>query len=191
MIGNIETAIVERLKKAELGYKMQVSTFKANSDEDIEIVLKNSRASALVVFESENKTDDSGCRGARTEVVFGVLLFARNVRNERSSRIGDNGAVGIYQMIEDVKALLHDNDLGLEIAPLKHLRSSPLGTSNIKGFNQSAWLVEFTTAYSFLPFDSRKNQTLSDFLKLHAAWDLPEIDTTTTTNIRGATNDHV
>lgn len=190
MIGDIETAIVERLKTAELGYKMQVAPFKANSDEDIEIVLKNSRASALVVFESENKTDDDYGM-ARTEVTFGILLFARNVRNERASRLGGNGAVGVYQMIEDVKALLHDNDLGLGIAPLKHLRSSPLGTSNVKGFNQSAWLVEFSTAYSFLPFDSQKHQTLSDFLKLHAAWDLPEIDTTTTTNIRGATNDHV
>ena len=94
MIGAIETAIVDRLKGAELGYKMLVSTFKANDDEDIAVVLKNSRNAALVVFAGESLTEDDGGYGAITAVTFAVLLFARNVRNERASRSGDGVAVG-------------------------------------------------------------------------------------------------
>lgn len=191
MIGTIETAIVDRLKGAELGYKMLVSTFKANDDEDIAVVLKNSRNAALVVFAGESLTEDDGGYGAITAVTFAVLLFARNVRNERASRSGDGGAVGAYQMIEDVKALLHGNDLGLDIVPLKHLRTSPLTTENVKGFNHSAWLVEFSTAYSFKPYSADGDGNLAEFIRLHTAWDLPEPEGTTTDLIlrEGVTND--
>lgn len=188
MIGAIENAIINRIERTDLGYRLKsVESYKAQFDDDIEEFLKGAAPAVWIAFTGENQTEDLNKRTECT-ASFSVLILTRNVRNERASRHGKGGEVGAYQIVQDIKRLLHKSDLGLPIRPMKHRRTVPLLGTNINTFYTTVFALEFEVVYEFAPVPVDP-EGLTDFLTLQTTWDVPELKSETTITFERGNND--
>ena len=70
----------------------------------------------LVVYDSSNY--GKLAKGVFDERMrFRVLVASRNLRGEKATRRGDVAMVGTYQMLRDVRGLLANQSLGLDVGP--------------------------------------------------------------------------
>lgn len=127
MIGKIENAVIQKIESADLGYRLKlVESYKAQFDDDLIKLVKTSAPAVWVAFTGEDNTQNTA-KGMECTASFSIIVLTSNVRNERSARFGDkHGEVGTYQILQDVKALLHGSDVGLNIAPFEHKRTVAL-----------------------------------------------------------------
>lgn len=185
MIGKIENAVIQKIKSADLGYHLKlVESYKAQFDDDLVKLVKTSAPAVWVAFTGEDNTQNTA-KGMECTASFSIIILTRNVRNERSARFGDKqGEVGTYQILQDIKALLHGSDVGLNIVPFEHKRTVPLLNTAVSGFFASVFALEFETSYVMAAAD-KTGGDLAEFLRLHADWELPEFNSETLTNIRG------
>lgn len=130
MIAAIEDAMIARIKAAYstapgFGYALkEIVSYGGELDEDLAQVVRRFPA-VWVTFAGCGKSKPVGTSGKKwkTPVTFAVMVGARNVRDERSTRQGMSVAgevreVGVYQLVRDVSLLLLNHDLGLAISPL-------------------------------------------------------------------------
>lgn len=178
MIGNIEQKIIDVISAAQFGYAFKkVESYKANFDDELATLVKNSAPAVWVAFTGDSKTllNDKPARKA----TFSVIVLTRNVRNERTSRFGKVGEVGAYQIVQDITALLDGSDLGLDIKPLEYLSTTPLLNTKVSSFNSAVFEISFETVF---PIITPENPVrLDDFIQLETTWEAPEI--TSQTNI--------
>jgi len=55
------------------------------------------------------------------DTVFSLIAVARNVRADESARHGRDGVVGVYEILDDIRQYMTNNDLGLEMTRLRPL----------------------------------------------------------------------
>lgn len=148
MISVIEEAIKLRIAQAELPYKPTVATYGGEFDEGLEAVVRSFPA-IWVVFAGEGpgKPLAASRRVWRFQATYAVIVAARNLRSEAATRKGDARKVGTYTMIQDVRRLLLNQDMGLDIEELAPGRTRTLVNARLKSNSVSAYSMEWHTAY--------------------------------------------
>lgn len=172
MIGAIEQAMIDALQAASdsnaLGYTLFPTTYAGsllNSAGQAEASIRF--PAAIVIF-----------AGARTEQIapgtwlangtFECHCAVQNRRNERATRHGHGGAVGSYQVAEDVIGALAARTFSLAIEPL----SVAAIESTYQGQDVSIYRVDFTTRWEIeAPEEAGGNA--ADLARVWVDWDLP------------------
>lgn len=124
MIGELEDAIVDRIKAAQASclwpYKLlTVETYGGQIDENTQSTFRF--PAAFVAFTRMKKLGAIGERVRQVVVHLVLYVAARNPRNERATRHGDMHEPGSFQIAEDLIALLENQRLGMPMhQPLTH-----------------------------------------------------------------------
>jgi phage gp37-like protein len=148
VIAVIEEAIKARIAEAALPYKPAIATYGGEFDEGLDQVVRRFPA-VWVTFahDGPGKPTSTSRDVWHIPATFVVLVGARNLRSEASTRQGDVRQVGTYRMIADVRRLLTNQDLGLPIDPFTPGRARTLVNANLKGQAVSAFALEWHTIY--------------------------------------------
>lgn len=170
MIGAIEQAMIDAVKAASdagtLGYRLrQVESLGDELDGQLAAVVKNFPAVWFTFAGEPRPTQEPDGRWLH-EPVFVAVVGVANRRNERSRRHGTDGDAGSYQILEDVRALLAGQQLGLAIRPIE-----PGAVRSLQqGKGASIYAHELHTAYWSAEGEPA---VLGSFETFHADWDVP------------------
>lgn len=178
MIGQIEQAIIDKITAASqsgaLGYKLaKVASYGGEySEPSVRQVIKDFPA-VSVMFDGSRATKQMN-GSVRIDVRYGVFVAARNLRSEREARMGGGSTPGSYKLIEDMIALLTNQNFDLEIEALVFEETSLILVDKSDQGLVSVYGLSFKTSYtiSTLPSDAEFN-ALGDFNQFHANWDIP------------------
>lgn len=95
-----------------------------------------------------------GARDRQCTVKLAVMVGARSPRGERWARRGLAGAVGTYQLLQDVRDLLGGRTLGLGISPLRVGATRTLYNTKIGADGLSVLAQELEADYTWtVPHD--------------------------------------
>lgn len=143
-ITEIEDAIITTLKASEMGaYCKKIDSFVIESgelEEQIRIFAMQLPC-ALIVYSGGEYAHHPN-RQQDKEMIFSVLTCAQSMRG---SGVARRGAIGTYKMLDDLRATLTGQRLGLSIDPLMPVRET--AEVNTKMF--SAYSMEFRTKCRF------------------------------------------
>jgi phage gp37-like protein len=116
----VEKAVVEALE-AELGALVPtVATYRGKWREDLQH--QAWRLPAVLVTLGQAKSEQAAMGSADLILEFTVLIAVRPLRGEAESRVEEGG---ICRILEGVRRVLWQRDLGLEIAPFSLEREEP------------------------------------------------------------------
>lgn len=159
MIAEIEDAIVNQIKTAAgatpgLGYKLpNVASYGGELDDDLAQVVRSFPA-VWVTYAGSGKPRPHSTERKKWYVpaTFAVMVGARNVRGERSTRHGLKvGAqiveVGAYQMLKDIGLLLINQDFGLSISRLVPGATKSLYNTKLNGQALAVFVREWHTGF--------------------------------------------
>jgi phage gp37-like protein len=175
MIGLVENAMLARIKAATqveavpYAYRT-LETWPARFDHYLESQVVQYPA-AWTAFGGAHKVERLARGRWRAHCVFGLVVAAKNLRNEESQRHGGSDAEpGSYQLAVDAVRLLSGQSLGLDIDALEPTSILPLDVSDLPKLSQtSLYAVSFDTG---LYFDTAPSVgDLNDFVTFHADWD--------------------
>tara|TARA_B100000686_G_scaffold348019_1_gene438074 strand:+ start:495 stop:1100 length:606 start_codon:yes stop_codon:yes gene_type:complete len=174
MIGQIEQAIIDRIDAANdagvLGYKLKnVGTWGGDNSDDLRRFIKSFPA-VWVIYAGEAPGRHTS-RNQEYTARFNIIVAAQSLRNEKQARRGSIGNVGSYQVLQDVKALILNNRLGLDIQPVKPGRVTPLINEKSDGHLASLYGLEVSVTYR--QDQIGETDELNDFNSFHVNWDLP------------------
>lgn len=149
MMSEIEINILKLFSEAfgannpALGYTIEkIDSYKAELS-NFGTLIRNKRSAALVAS-GGLRFKRHFAESTEFEVSVLVYLYNRNAKlNERSTRFGCKGEVGLYQMIEDVLDLLNNNTLGLLSQPLQLGEATPIFDNKVDNFNAAVWELDF------------------------------------------------
>ncbi len=121
-ITQVEDAILAALNLSPIGpvggggYARIVDSYQGElEDEDLSRVLRLFPA-VLVVYDSSRYSKSA--KGVYDETMrFLVVVASRNLRGEKAQRRGDVEMTGTYQMLRDVRGLIANKSLGLDVGP--------------------------------------------------------------------------
>lgn len=178
MIAETEDAIINQIKSAAaatpgLGYKLpNVASYGGELDDGLAEVVRAFPA-VWVTYAGSGKPRPYGTEGKKWYVpaTFAVMVGARNVRGERSTRHGVKvGAqiteVGVYQMLKDIGLLLINQDFGLAISRLVPGATKTLYNTKLNGQALAVFAREFHTGFIEAQPRVPINVTDPDWLRL-------------------------
>lgn len=146
-LDEIEEGIKSLIKAAAgMQYLKSVATYGGELDDDLKKVLRSYPA-VWIVYAGSGKPKKVAAGKWKTTATFVLMVAARNVKNEASTRKGSSGEVGSYQIIQDAGALLLNQDLGLEIARFEPGAIRTLYNTKIGADGLSVLSQQWTTAY--------------------------------------------
>ncbi|MDN7916145.1 DUF1834 family protein [Burkholderia cepacia] len=151
IITAVELAMVDRLKRGLGKMVSEVKTYGGEFDSDeLDSVVRRFPA-AWVTFGGVPRTDPHSTSRSKwkSEAIFVVMVGARSVRSEESSRHGGpaKAEVGTNLLISCVRHLLNQQDMGL---PIRHFAPGPIRTifnTQVRGDAMSVYALEFRTAW--------------------------------------------
>jgi phage gp37-like protein len=175
-IGAIENGLIAKVATAgridgAFGYAIRtVKSYGGEFDDGFKMAALTFPA-VLFAFAGEAKPEERGGRHFFHQPVWVCYCITRNLRNEEAARHGVDGEIGSYQLIQDVRALLRDEDLDLGIDPIDPgaIRSILQG-KNSAGILASIYQLDLHTSYTSAQADPTG---LGDFRKFYADWDVP------------------
>jgi phage gp37-like protein len=140
-ITEIEDAIISTLKSTDMAsYCKKIDSYQIEGGdlEDQIRIFAGQLPCALVIYSGtpEFIYSISGVQDA--PMIFSILLCAQSLRGKGEAR---KGIIGTYQMIDDLRKFLTNNQVGLDIDPLMPTKIE--GEINTKMF--SAYSMEFKT----------------------------------------------
>lgn len=162
MIAQIEDAILtsfSTVNDGQLGYKFaSIATYGGEFDEDITQVIRR-LPGIWVVYAGGGKPVAYGTSKVkwRMPATFAVLVAARSVRGEGFTRHGLKSAagavleVGAYQLLEDARLVLLNQDLGLDIERFTPGAVKTLYNTRINGMAMSVFSQEWHTSFMVAP----------------------------------------
>lgn len=101
---------------------------------------------------------------------FGLMLAAKNLRNQGDARGGDlTGKVGVYQMVEDAIALLNGNDLHLDISALEVLSVQFVKMEALRKRGVVAMAIQLKTEIT-IEVKNQDPNALGDFNTMFNSW---------------------
>ncbi|AOJ10598.1 DUF1834 family protein [Burkholderia mayonis] len=147
----VELGIVDRLTRGLGKMVTEVKTYGGEFDDDeLDTVVRRFPA-AWVTFGGVKRTDpvSTGRSKWKAEALFVVMVGARSVRNEETSRHGGPAQieVGTNLLISAVRHLLNQQDMGL---PIRHLQPGAIRTlfnTKVRSDAMSVYALEFHTAW--------------------------------------------
>nr|WP_255680832.1 phage protein Gp37 [Azonexus sp. R2A61] len=153
----LEDQVIARVKAASdsnaLGYRLaHVESYGGEFDDDT-FFTQFRRFPAVWVTVGGDKPKRLGPTKWQCALQLAVMVGARSPRGERNARRGSVEAVGAYQMQQDVRDLLTNQDLGLPIARLAPGASRTLFNTRIAGNGLAVFAQEFATSYTYTPPD--------------------------------------
>lgn len=174
-IGAIENAMLARIREASesgaLGYRLKtVATYQGEFDDELVAEIVAQFPAAWVVFAGEEPAEQIGRGVWRCRPTFVVVAGARNLRNEQARRHGTIGEPGSYQIVQDLRALLIDQDLGLDIGPLAPGGVRSIFNGRVKSLQASLYAAEFLTEYDLERAPPTGAEAVP-FERFHADWD--------------------
>lgn len=123
-IDEIEDGILARLNSAPIsGYARTIATYQGDLEGEISQLVLQFPA-ILVQFQAAEYASRV-VTGKVREIEFSWLIFAceRNLRGNAAARRGAAGSVGVYTILDDMRALLNNHKLaGAALATLHPLR---------------------------------------------------------------------
>jgi len=125
-LSQIETAICARLR-AQIPYLRacaSLADFLARDLEDLETIALQLPAAYVAYEGGEYEHLVSGVQD-RT-MLFAVLAVVANYRGEESVRHGMGAEKGAYDLLEDIRAALSDQDCGIAMDPLLPIREGAI-----------------------------------------------------------------
>jgi len=141
-ITEIEDAIVNALKASDMAaYCKKIDSYQVEAgdlEEQIRI-FAGQLPCALIVYSGSPEFIYSLSGVQDMPMTFSILLCAQSLRGKGEARRGN---VGTYQMIDDLRKILTNNQIGLNIDPL--LPTKVEAEINTKNF--SAYSMEFKTS---------------------------------------------
>ncbi|VWB82133.1 hypothetical protein BLA13014_03782 [Burkholderia aenigmatica] len=151
IITAVELAIVDRLKRGLGKMVTEVKTYGGEfDDEELETVVRRFPA-AWVTFGGVKRTDPVSTDRSkwRAEATFVVMVGARSIRNEETSRHGGPAKteVGTNLLISAVRYLLNEQDMGLKIRELQPGAIRTLFNTKTQAGAMSVYALEFKTAW--------------------------------------------
>ena len=178
MIATIENAVLARLKAAgggALGYHYKsLETYPENWDEMFKAKAVADYPAAWVVFAGLSQGRIESDALAAFDASFGLIVAARNLRNETATRHGGGkaGEPGSYQLMEDAIALLNgwapvEGAGAIEITATRFTRPVEAQES----LSLSAIGIFFNVPLGIVAVDLPEDGSLGDFKWLHANWD--------------------
>jgi len=140
-ITEIEDAIISTLKASEMGaYCKKIDSYQIEGgDLEEQIRLFSLQLPCALVMFSGGEFSHQLSGVQDEEMSFSILVCAQSMRGGGDPR---RGAVGTYQMLDDLRSTLSGQTCGLQIAPLLPVRRAP--EVNTKMF--SAYSIEFKTS---------------------------------------------
>ncbi len=147
----VELGIVDRLTRGLGKMVTEVKTYGGEfDDEDLENVVRRFPA-VWVTFGGVKRTDpvSTGRSKWKAEATFAVMVGARSVRSEETSRHGGPARieVGTNLLISAVRYLLTEQDMGLPIRELKPGAIRTLFNTKVRSDAMSVYALEFHTAW--------------------------------------------
>ncbi|HZZ04638.1 DUF1834 family protein [Paraburkholderia sp.] len=151
IITAVELAIVDRLTRGLGKMVTEVATYGGEfDDEELDTVVRRFPA-AWVTFGGVKRTDAVSTSRAKwkAEAVFVVMVGARSVRNEQTSRHGGPSQleVGTNLLVSAVRHLLNQQDMGLPIRELQPGSVRTLFNTRVRSDAMSVYACEFRTAW--------------------------------------------
>lgn len=146
MLDEIENAIVETIK-TELTYLHTVDSYAGQFDEVGLAEVIRSYPAVWVSFAGSGKPQKTGANTWKVPATFAVFCAARNVRNEKSARLGSATEVGAYQILKDVSILLLNQDLNMAIERFMPGATKVLFNTKINRDALAVYSQEWTTHY--------------------------------------------
>ncbi|VVE76459.1 hypothetical protein PAN31117_05400 [Pandoraea anapnoica] len=151
IIAAVELAIVDRLARGLGSMVKEVKTYGGEFDmDDFENVVRRFPA-VWVTFAGVKRTDPVSTSRTKfkAEATFAVMVGARNIRSEESTRHGGvtKDEVGTNMLITCVRRLLNQQDMGLPIRELQPGAIKTLFNTSVKSDAKSVFAMEFHTAW--------------------------------------------
>ena len=190
MVGAVETALMERLRKGLGKSVREVGGYRGQLDEEGIKQVVNAVPALFVGFAGHKNPKPHSAR--RDSVVmpatFTVFVVVRNVASEAAGRTGTSNAVGAYQLVEAVRRLIARQNLGLSIerfsvGPVQLLGHIKVGHSGLTAYGCSfdtAWLEEMPVQDTwplandsvFAGLDGERSGEAPDLLRIGAEGDV-------------------
>lgn len=149
-ITQIENAIITTLKGSEMGaYCKKIDSYQIEEgDLEEQIRLFTGQLPCVLVVYSGGEFDHLLSGVQDKSMTFSILLCAQSLRGLGEARRGPStgSGIGTYQMLDDLRSVLTNNVLALNIDPLLPTREA--GEINTKNF--SAYSMEFKTRCRFI-----------------------------------------
>lgn len=147
----VELAIVDRLKRGLGKMVTEVKTYGGEfDDEELDTIVRRFPA-AWVTFGGVPRTEPYSASRSKwkASALFVVMVGARSVRNEETSRHGGpaQSEVGTNLLISCVRHLLNQQDMGLPIANLQPGAIRTLFNTKVRNDAMSVYALEFRTAW--------------------------------------------
>ncbi len=187
----IESKMTEIIRAASqsgaLGYKIPVvDSYGGQVDDDPEVLVKNSSPAVWVTYVGDS---DPGRKLNRPDcaLTYLIIVYVRNVRNEKASRFGGSKQAGAYRILNDIKRMFIDQDFGLPIKPFEFVSTRPIYSGRLKGHFTSIYGITFKTR-SFLSVLQKKAADLDDFLRLFSTWTIGTEKSEFNFNVRSKNN---
>lgn len=206
-LDTIENALVMRLKQGLGRLVMDVQSYGGELDDDLTDVVRRFPA-AWVTFGGITRTERTTTARDKVKAsgTWVVMVGARNLHDRNAGRKGGCGEVGAYQLVQAVRRLLQQQDLGLPIDYLQPGRVRTLYNTRIQNEPIAVFACEFATAWiehsmdnQTWPVDGRpedavfqgnhgqKDAETPDLLRLGGMYDLTgdgQADATDVLNLR-------
>lgn len=168
---SIEDAVIDRILVASqsnaLGYRLAEVTSYGGEFDDEAFWNQVRRFPAVWVTVGGEKVRRLSANRYQCQPTIAVMVGARNVRGEISTRHGSADDVGSYQIADDVRTLLSGQSLGLTIKPLEPGAVRTLFNTRMGREACSVIAVEFATEYVYTPPDPQASDT--DLLRVRLA----------------------
>lgn len=151
----LEDAVIARLTESrdsgQLGYRPQhIDSYGGEFDSEI-FFTEFKRWPAIWVTVGGETGRQLGARDRQCTVKGAVMVGARSPRGERQARRGFAGAVGTYQMLDDVRQLLGGRCLVPGMSPLRIGSTRTLYNTRIGAEGLSVLAQEFEADYTWAP----------------------------------------
>jgi phage gp37-like protein len=141
-ITDIENKIIDVLK-AQLDYLKTCKSLGEGMVNEIKDLTIQYPAIYVVYERGEYSRETIATQDKK--MIFGIIVMAKNYRGDEAARQGQGGTKGAYDLLEDVRAELTNNDLELDIDPLMPVDESPLETQ----LDQAAYVIRFETSQQY------------------------------------------
>lgn len=152
-LADIEQAMKDTLHALCLDYNPEIATYGGEFTADEETFMQAvGRFPAIWITWEDARATQRNAVQSDEDIVFVVLMGARNVRNEESTRHGITNAagaiydVGTYQMLNHVRRALLGKDFGLCIEPLELGRAYTVFNTKLNGEAVSVLAQVFKTS---------------------------------------------
>ncbi len=148
----IEQGIKDAIIALNRSYIAEVATYGGEFDENLAESVRRFPA-VWVTFSGANpRPSSTSKRRWHVDLTFVVLVGARSIRNEETTRHGDFNTsgqlveVGTFQLLKDVQTALLGKDLSLPIKPLEMGRITTLFNTRLQNEAVSVLAQEYKTS---------------------------------------------